>query len=379
MANTVIAIPPKIVFGAGSISELGKEAKALGTKALFVTYPDMKRIGLLDKLLSSLTAAGVSAVVFDSVEPNPRTTSVDKGAALFRQEKCDLIIGLGGGSAMDCAKGIAATSTINGSSWDLMQRKMQIGSNVPPIIQVPTMAATGSEINGIAVLTHWEAHYKAGLTSNSLLARTAIIDPALTVSVPPRQTRAGGADIFCHVVEPYCTDGAPQPLTDDIREGVMRLVVQYLPKALANPSDIDARTQLSWASTLSMSVLHRLGGGAGQLTLHGIEHALSGYYDLTHGEGLAALLPAWMRFTLKDRKDRFAKLGRTVFGKADGILATEEWLESVGVRLRLRDLGCKLEDAAEVGRLTMQMSPWVATHPTPIDAAAVEAMFKEGF
>jgi len=379
-ATMTLLIPTRIIFGNGAISEIGKEASQLGKKALIVTYPDIRRIGLLDKILAALKASNVEAVPFEDVEPNPRTTTVDKGAGVFRTEKCDLIIGLGGGSAMDCAKGIMATAASAGAAWDVLQRKAQPAAPFAPIIQIPTMAGTGSEINTTAVITHWEAHYKGVLVHPAAQAKTAIIDPQLTLTVPKNQTKAGGVDTFCHIVEAYLTDNTPQPLTDDIRESVMRVVVNNLGKVIAKPDDLDARYQLSWASTVSMSTLHRIGGGAGQLTLHGIEHALSGFYDVTHGAGLAAVLPAWMQFTLNDKPERFSKLAKTVFNSPkDGITATTDWLDSVGMKIRLRDLGCKIEDADEIGRLTMLMSPWVRIHPTPMDEKIVAQIYRDAF
>ena len=372
-------LPTKILFGVGSISQLGEEAQQLGKKALVVTYPDIRRIGLLDRVIDDLKANGVDTSTFEKVEPNPRSSTVDKGASIVRKEKVDLIIGLGGGSAMDAAKGIALASSGTESIWHYVETRAQVEGPVPAIIQVPTMAGTGSEINGGAVITNWGTHVKTGVGSSYVQARVAIIDPEVTLTVPKNQTAAGGIDTFTHIVEAYITDGTPAPLTDGIRETVMRMVVKYLPQALARLDDIEARTQLSWASTIAMSQFARLGGGRGSLTCHGIEHALSGYYDVTHGEGLAALLPAWMRFTLPVRKDRFELLGNNVFGKADGIIATEEWLESVGMRLRLRDLGCELERAEEIAQLAVRSSPGLSRHPRTLDIAAISQIYRDSY
>lgn len=369
----------KILFGVGRISRLGEEAKKLGQKALIVTYPDIRRIGLLDKVLEDLKDKGVDTVTFEKVEANPRSSTVDEGAAVARSEKVDLIIGLGGGSAMDTAKGIALASSSTEPIWSYAGIRAEVSGTVPPIIQVPTMAGTGAEINDGAIITNWETHVKTVVGSPYMQAKVAIIDPELTLTVPKNQTRVGGLDAFSHVVEPYITDKAPTPLTDGIRETVMRMVVNYLPRALARLDDIEARTQLSWASTMAMSQFVRLGGGRGYLTCHGIEHALSGYYDVTHGEGLVALLPAWMRFTLPAMKDRFDLLGKNVFGKADGILATEEWLESVGMRLRLRDLGCELERADEIAELAVESPPWLSRHPRTLDAEAIAQIYRDSY
>ncbi len=373
----VFHMPTKIVFGVDAIKEIGKEAKLLGGKAIVVTYPDIRKIGLLDKVIANLEDSGVDTVVFDKVEPNPRSSTCDEGVKLARNEKIDLVIGLGGGSAMDAAKAVAMTTNTTSLTWDVVTKQLQPTGPVPPIIQVPTLAGTGAEISYDAVITNWNTHEKMPLyePGGPSEATVAIVDPAITLTVPVHQTKAGGVDIFCHVVEIYITDADPTPLTDSIREAVMKIAVQYLPQVLAKPDNIEARTQLSWASTLAMSEnLMRLGGGEGGMPLHGIEHALSGYYDVTHGDGLAALLPAWMKSTLPTTKARVKQLGKNVFGKTDGLRATEEWLEQVGMRLRLSDLGCKLEHADEIAELTLICSPWAN-----LDAETVASIYRDAF
>jgi alcohol dehydrogenase YqhD (iron-dependent ADH family) len=348
----------KILFGTGSINNLGQEAAQLGHKALIVTYPDIRRVGLLDKVVSDLKQKNVDVVIFEKVQCNPRTTTVDEGAEFARTEKPDLIIGLGGGSVMDTAKGIALASSGTAPVWDYVINQAKAEGLIVPIIQVPTIAGTGSEMNGSAVLTHWESHIKTSLGGiPALQARVAIVDPLITLTVPPKQVKAGGVDILSHLIEYYVTDGTPSPLTDGISETGMKMVVEYLPRAISNPDDIEARTQLSWVSTVAMSKIARLGGGGGTMTCHSIEHALSGYYDITHGEGLAALLPAWMSYYYKLNKTRFNLLGKNVFGKTNGFKATEQFLDGIGMRLRLGDLGCKIEDEEIISDLVARSSP----------------------
>lgn len=377
---TIFYLPTRLVFGVGAIQELGKEAQKLGKKAIIITYPDIRRIGLLDKVTADLKANGVDSVVFEKVEPNPRSATIDEGAKLARDQRVDLVIGLGGGSAMDAAKGVALASSGTESIWQYIIARLQPKGPVPSVIQVPTMAGTGAELNYGAVITNWATHEKMVAAHPAAMAKVAIIDPAITLTVPRNQTAAGGVDTFCHIVEAYITDTQPAPLSDGIRETVMKMVVQYLPKALAKLDDVDARTQLSWASTIAMSQFVRLGGGLGNLVLHGIEHALSGYYDVTHGAGLAALLPAWMRFMLPAARERFSLLSKNVFGKPDGIQATEEWLKQVGMRLRLRDLGCELERADEIAELAMKSTPGLDTRgPRKQDAAAIAQIYRDAF
>jgi hypothetical protein len=341
-----------------------------------VSLPVFRRIGLLDKVLQDLQAKNIAVVVFDKVQCNPRTTTVDEGAEFARQEKPDFFIGLGGGSVMDTTKGIAVTSAGSASVWDYTLHRAALQNPIHPIIQVPTIAGTGSEMNPSAVLTHWESHVKMSLGGfPELQARVAIVDPALTLTVPMRQVKAGGVDILSHIIEYYLTDDTSHPLTDGISETGMKMVVEYLPRAVAHPDDIQARTELSWASTVAMSKFARLGGGGGNMTCHAVEHALSGYYDVTHGEGLAALLPAWMRHFYRAGNPRFNALGEKVFGKKDGLKATEEFLESVGMRLRLGDLGCKLEDTQLITDLVFKSYPGKLA----LDADTVAQIYRDSF
>ena len=369
-------IPTKILFGIGSIYKIGEEGTKLGHKALLVTYPDIRQVGLLDKVLGNLKEKGIETIVFEKVQCNPHTTTIDEGAELARQEKPDLLIGLGGGSVMDTAKGIALTSSGTASVWDYMMGRASVTGPILPIIQAPTIAGTGSELNPNAVLTHWESHIKMPLSGfPALYAKVAIVDPAVTLTVPMRQVKAGGVDILSHLIEYYLTDTTPSPLTDGISETGMRMVVEYLPKAIAHPDDIKARTELSWASTISMSQIARLGGGGGAMTCHSIEHALSGLYDITHGEGLAALLPVWMRHFYKVDNSRFNSLSRNVFGKKDGLKATEQFLNSIGMRLRLGALGCKLEDTDIITDIVSKSSPGRVT----LDAKTVAEIYRDSF
>jgi hypothetical protein len=168
-----------IIFGAGSVSKVGEEAATLGRKALIVTYPDIRRVGLLDRILSNVKEKGIDAVIFEKVECNPRSTTVDEGAEVARKEKPDFLIGLGGGSVMDTTKGIALGSSGKVPIWDYMMNRAKVEGPILPIIQVPTIAGTGSELNGSAVLTHWESHIKMPLGGiPALHAKVAIVDRA---------------------------------------------------------------------------------------------------------------------------------------------------------------------------------------------------------
>ncbi|MBN1461756.1 MAG: iron-containing alcohol dehydrogenase [Armatimonadetes bacterium] len=371
-------LPVKIILGPGSVRQLGEEARALGHRAMIVTYPDIRRLGILDRVIADLAENGVAAEVFEGLETNPRGSTVDRAAAVARERKVDLVIGLGGGSAMDAAKGVALASSGEASIWDYLAFETPASGPVPAVIQVPTIAGTGSELNDIAVFTDWNAHEKLCIFNSATWAKVAIVDPALTVTVPLKLTAAGGVDTFAHIAEWYLMPEKPLPMNDAIREAVMRVTVQTLPHVLDHPDDVEARSQLSWASTIASSELAQLGGTVGTMTCHGIEHAISGYYDINHGAGLAALLPTWMRQILPVRKERLDLLGRNVFGKADGIAAFEEWLEKVGMRIRLRDLGCELERADEIAEIALKLWDY-RPHPTPMDAGVIAQIYRDAY
>jgi len=382
---TTYDFPTKIVFGPGSISMLGTEAAKLGKRAMLVTGTTSTRgTGLLDRVNRDLEKNGLEVVVFDKVVPNPRASTIDEGARLAHQDAVDLVIGLGGGSAMDSAKGIALASASKKPIWDYVkeygvQPVEDYPESVPPILLAPTMAASGSESGTACVLANDETHQKGLIFSPAFYPKLSIVDPELTLTLSKEQTVTGGADIFCHVVEPYITVNTPCALTDGIMETLMKLVVNSLPQAIAKPDDIEARIALSWASTLAGSPVKELGGGVGSVTLHSIERPLEGYNDCTHGDGLAAMLPAWMKYTLPVRRERFASLGKNVFGEADGITAVEKWLDKIGMRLKLRDLGIKPEDFQSLAKITLKSDPRIIKHPNLLNESVIMQLYEDSY
>jgi alcohol dehydrogenase YqhD (iron-dependent ADH family) len=376
-------LPTKLIFGSGSVAQLGAEAKKLGKRAMLVTgLQSARKTGLLAKVTRDLEDNGLEVVVFDKVMPNPRASVVDEGADIVRRKDANLIIGLGGGSAMDAAKAIRLASAGDRPIWDyyIGAADTKAVEQVRPLVLVPTIAATGSEFDAFSVITNWENHEKRAVRTPHYFPNVSIVDPELTVTLPLKLTAAGGVDIFLHVAENYITTSGPSLLTDGIMEGIMRVVVQTLPQALAKLDDVEARTKLSWASTVACSDVITLGGSIGYRTLHLIEHALSGQYDVVHGEGLAALLPAWMRYTLPVRKERFSSLGRNVFSEEDGVAAVEKWLDKVGMRLNLRTLGAVPEDFEDIADNALRTSRGLlGKHPNPLDASVIVQLLKDSY
>jgi alcohol dehydrogenase YqhD (iron-dependent ADH family) len=343
----------KIIFGAGRIDAVGAEARALGSKALLVTgRSSMRKLGILDRVTSSLERAGVAAVVFDEIEPNPRAATIDRGAGKAREAGCDLVIGLGGGSSMDGAKAIAASAVSGQAIWKHIATWLpdQVPSTEAlPILLIPTIAATGSEANGGAVITNWDTHEKAVLWGYHLFPATSIVDPELTFSVPPHLTGDGGIDIICHVLETYFTSPTHAPLSNRFSEGVVRTVMEYLPRAMEKGDDLEARSNLSWCSTVALCGI--IGSPRkGAAPIHVLQHSLSGHYDISHGRGLAILLPVVMEYTAETAPERYARLGQEIFGIRDEgrppkagaeacIEALRKWMRTVKMETRLSDCG----------------------------------------
>ncbi|OGC95652.1 MAG: hypothetical protein A2W25_17590 [candidate division Zixibacteria bacterium RBG_16_53_22] len=388
-------LPTKIYFGPGKINMLAKYIKPFGKKPLIVTgQSSMRRLGVLDKITGFLKKAGIDGVVFEGIEPNPRHTTCDKAAALARREGCDMIIGLGGGSAMDAAKGIAITAKTGCSVWDYVytgpekpQRKI---TEALPIILIPTVAATGSEADSGGIISNWETKEKTGIWGEALFPRVSIVDPELTFSCPPDYTADGGVDIISHVIESYFTGTSEAYLQDRFSESVIRTVIKYLPRAIENGNDIEARMHLSWCSTVALSGLINSGRG-GSYPLHALEHVVSAHYDISHGRGLALLLPALMEYTMPARPEKYAEMGENVFGLRNdgkdiesaaraGIEAMKKWLASIDRLLTFRDLGIdnsKFEVMADdVVRLYMRDKDHLV-NPRSIDRAGVLEIFRK--
>ena len=365
MHNFEFILPTKIVFGVGEINRVGKEAEKLGRRPLLVTgKTSMQRLGILDKVMSLLNKEGLEVVLYDKIEPNPRVTTVDEGGELAKSKKCDFVIGLGGGSPMDAAKAIAVRACVDDTIWNYIYHgqgeTFREVERALPIMTLPTIAATGSEADPGGVITNWETHEKAVIFSPHLFPKVSIVDPELTVSVSPEITSDGAVDIICHVIESYFTATSPAPLQDRLSEGIIKTVMDSLERALSDPESLEARSNLSWCSSLALSGLINSGRGGG-MPMHAIEHAISGHYDISHGRGLALILPPIMDYTHEYRPEKYAQLAKNVFeidtiglpiieGAKLGVKAMRDWLKSVEMYTTFSSLGItspKYEQMAE--------------------------------
>lgn len=296
------------------------------------------------------------------VEPNPRLSTAVRAAELAKKEECDVVIGMGGGSVMDASKVIAASVLYEGDPKDMLVRAgkaPRFPERALPIITVPTLAATGSEMNCGAVITidDEEEKLKTFVMTEVLYPKVAVVDPELTITVPKAHTAYGVCDIITHVTEGYFNGIDVTPIQDRFAEGVILTVLEWGPKAVSNGSDLEARTQIQWASIVALNGWVQAGVNA-PYPVHQIEHTLSALYDIPHGAGLAVVNPAWMRFAARFRPERFAQFAQRIFGISamgkddlslamEGIDRFEEFLRSIGCPTRLSELG--------IGKVTDEM------------------------
>ncbi|MGB9769518.1 MULTISPECIES: iron-containing alcohol dehydrogenase [Caldisericum] len=359
MDNFVLHIPTKVVFGKGEFSSLGKHAKELGKVALVVTGRRFaKESGLLDKAIKQLDEVGIKYVVYSEIEPNPESKTVDKGGEIARKENVDFIIAIGGGSVIDAAKGIAIVAKTGDKIWDYLERppKKTVKSEVLPILSVITVAATGSELDGAAVITNTDTRSKRGIISPFLFPKISIIDPLLTLSIPPKQTIDGVIDMFTHVLESYLSSKAYAPVSDSISEALMKEALRFGEIAFNKPDDVNARESLSWISSLALSGIPSA-GRSGPFPIHRLEHPISGLYGISHGRGLAILLPAFLYITKDVHEDRLKRLGREIFSTDSPSKTIERlvhYLKKVEAFESLKKYGVKKDDLEKFARMAFE-------------------------
>lgn len=357
MQNFLFTLPTRVVFGPGVIDSVGQEAAACGRHAFVVTGGAFTRSsGLIDHIRGSLDRAGVAVTIYDAIEPNPTVEAIDRGGEEVRRAGADLVLGLGGGSALDAAKGIAVAAATERSIWDFTRNGVVTPAAelaALPIVQVPIIASTGSETNNQAVVLNGQERLKSQIGADTLYARVAIIDPTLTFTVPARYTAVGAMNIISRILETYLTSDE-FAVTDRLAEGLMRVVLDSLPRALRRAEDLDARNNLSWAAALTSNVA--MAGRGAAAPISAMAHPLTARLGIDHGAAVAALWPSYMRYALSNRYrlpqigrfKRYALLGRQIFGvhETDDEVAAETtmyrftgWLRGLEMPTNLRQLG----------------------------------------
>lgn len=359
MDNFNFYSPTEFVFGNGRESECGKYVKKNGGTKVLIHYGggSIVRSGLLDRVKESLTAEGISFIELGGVQPNPRDTKVYEGIELCRAEGVDFILAVGGGSVIDSSKAIALGALYDGDFWDFYDKKAVIEKALP-VGTVLTIAAAGSEGSGNTVITKTDGMWKRGAGSDVLRPKFSIMNPELTFTLPAYQTACGATDIMAHVFERYFTNTTEVEITDRMCEAVLCTIIKEVPRVLDNPENYDARANIMWAGTMAHNNICGVGREQ-DWNSHGLEHELSGLYDVAHGAGLAVMMPAWMEFVMSHNVMRFAQMAVRVFGVAMnfenpeetaklGIKAFRKFLRSIGMPINFAELGAKEEDIPEL-------------------------------
>lgn len=348
MQNFDYMTPTRLIFGKESIVKLPSVMAQFGKRVL-LTYGggSIKKIGLYDRVKELLE--GYEIVELSGIQPNPKyDPSVLDGVRLCKEYNVDVILAVGGGSVLDCSKAIAAGAKYDGDPWDLISYKVKAQAALP-IVDIITLAATGSEYDCGGVISRTETNDKIGYLDPHLFPSVSILDPVYTFTVSKKQTAAGIADAMNHTMEQYFVADSTL-LNDGFCESMLRSLMENGRKCIENPEDYTARAEMMLACTYGCNGILALGNSPSGWPCHGIEHALSAYYDITHGEGLAIITPRWMRHILGERTlPRFVKYGINVFGidaslpkqeiAEKAIDATYAFFESIGIPMHLREVG----------------------------------------
>ena len=386
MKDFIFTLPVQVFFGRNSLKKLPEILPTLGKRCLVIYgRSQVKRVGAYEKVVQSLKSSGIEFQDFSGIKPNPTLSKVKEGIRFAQEFKPDFLIALGGGSVIDTAKALACGYFYSGDPWDFFEKKA-FPEKALPIVAIPTIAGSGSELNDVSVLVNEEIRLKLSMRHPSLLPKYTFIDPSLTFTVPPNLTAYGVMDAFSHCFEFYhfskhFFEGLPY----DLAVLFMRRLIHWGKIAFVEPDNYDARANLFWISSLALSGLIRSGIGAYRFFLHSLEHPLSGLFDTPHGLNLAILMASYLR--LYHRNHRVRRFFADVFGlqgernlSKRGLEALLSLYEYFKLPLSLKELGVSSQDIpALVERACMILFLWKAEEEfTKEDVERVYALALEG-
>ena len=359
MENFNFYSPTRIIFGKGTDEKVGKETKKYGKKILFhYGGGSIKSNGLYDRVMKSLRKENIEVIELGGVQPNPRLTLVREGIDICRKKNIDFILIVGGGSAIDSAKAIAAGAPYKGDVWDFFSEKKARIEKALPLGVVLTIPAAGSEVSADMVITKEEGLLKRPASGEPLYSKFSIMNPEITFTLSAKQTATGVADIMAHIFERYFTQVKNTDLVDRLAEATMKTVINNTRLVLEDLKDYNSRAEIMWAGSIAHNNL-LVTGKIGDWGSHNIEHELSAIYDIPHGEGLAIVFPAWMKYVYRENIGRFAQFAKRVWdvdtvdqekAALEGIDRLEGYYREIGLPLRLKDIGIgddRLEEMAD--------------------------------
>lgn len=349
MVNFDYQTPTRLIFGKGVVAEKLQAVMAQYGKKVLITYGggSIKRSGLYDQVKEILKDKEIYEL--PGIEPNPKfNPSVLEGVRICKEQNIDVILSVGGGSVLDCTKAIAGAACSDADPWDVVTMKAPTTKAVP-IVDIITLAATGSEYDSGAVISRTETNDKLAYFSKHVFPEVSFIDPTYTFTLPAKQTLAGVADCINHIMEQYFC-GVHILMNDAFMEGAIKSLMKNVKIVLAEPENYEARAEIFYATTLGCNGIYALGNSYGGWPMHSIEHALSGHYDITHGEGLAIVTPRWMKHILNSTSgelheqvvERITSFGKNVFGVETpeaAIAAIHNFYKEIGIPMTLGEVG----------------------------------------
>lgn len=386
--------PGQTHFGFGAAGMAGAEARRLGARAAFLlTDPGVQAAGLLEPVLDSLAEAGIGQIIYDHCPPNPDTASVDAAAAAFRESDADLVIGIGGGSPIDAAK---AVRELAGGPPDahIVDYLLILGdkarpvphvADMPPLIAIPTTAGTGAEMTPWGVITDHQTRQKTGIGGINVIPTTALIDPELTLTMPPGLTAATGMDALSHLIEAYVsTNRLPAALDPMILMGI-ELIGRSLPVAVHEPDNRQARYEVMHAAMIGGVAISSRWLGA----CHSLAHQLSTFAGLHHGLACSLMLPPQMAFSAPAAPERYAQIAAALEPERDRSRPLEQRAEQAsaavarlavacGLPVRLRDAGVTEAHIVEMAPVAYKDLNWT-TNPRPVTAADLEQIYRAAY
>lgn len=370
MKNFTYDIPTRVLFGIDQVKYVGIEAKKYGSKVLLIYGKNsIKKNGLYDQVTKYLKNENIHIYELSGVDPNPRISTVKKGAEICQKENIDLILAVGGGSTIDCAKGVAVQAKYNGDVWkDLyLDKKFHLITDAIPVASILTLAATGSEMNGNSVISNLEENLKQSINSYLLRPKFSILDPTYTMTVNKYQTGAGVVDIMSHIFEQYFSNDKKGYLQSRLMEGLLKTIIHFGPIAYIDPNNYESRANIMWASSLALNGLPSCGKESTDWATHQMEHELSAKYDITHGVGLGILTPYWMEYVLDSSNiHRFLDYGKNVWGITQGddfeiareaIKKTREFISSFNIPSNLSQLNIDSSKFQEMANVVTMRGP----------------------
>jgi NADP-dependent alcohol dehydrogenase len=341
MENFEFFNPTRIIFGKGTENKIGEILKRNKIKKILFVYgkESIKKIGLYDRVVRSLKENDIDFIEHSGVKPNPVLSHTKEGIEKAKAEKVDAILAVGGGSVIDEGKTIAVGAKSKKDVWVYFKRGDEIKSALP-VYTILTLAATGSEMNGFAVITKEETQEKLSISSEHIFPKVSILNPELTFTVSAQYQAYAAVDALAHVIEYYFSGTYCPSLQNRLIEGLIKTIMETTERILEEPRNYNARAEFMWSATLALNGLTRLGIKGGSFPNHMIAHALGALYDLAHGACLSIVIPAWMRW-YKDRNiQQFERFAKEIFNKNnadEGIVQLKSWFKKIGAPVSLKD------------------------------------------